>query len=83
MSKQIVLACSGLSPDAKQKLCERHDECAHYEEWWSCTDQRQWSMNLCTQAGGEFRMFTAWRPLVRAGVKVEFATRSAQGELFA
>lgn len=83
MTKQIILACAGLNPDSKTPLCERHDECAHYEEWWACAEQRQWSMNLCSEAGGEFRMFIGWRPLVRAGVKVEFAMRSAQGELFA
>ncbi len=83
MNKQIVLACAGLDPDNKEPLCKRADECAHYEEWWSSVDQRQWSMNLCTKAGGEFRMFTPWRPLVRQGVTVEFAMRSAQGELFA
>lgn len=83
MSKTTVLACAGLNPESAGVLCERHDECAHYEEWWSCVGERKWSMNLCTQAGGEFKMFTAWRKLIREGVKVEFAMRTAQGELFA
>lgn len=83
MRKQIVLACAGLNPDRKTPLCERCDECAHYEEWWACSSERQWSMNLCTQAGGEFKMFTPWRELVRSGVKVVFKLKSEQRELFA
>ncbi len=83
MSKQIVLACAGLNPDKKAPLCERHDECAHYEEWWSVSAGRQFAMNLCTQAGEAFKMFTPWRDLVRAGTPVEFKLRSALGELFA
>lgn len=83
MKPQIVLACAGLNPDQKIPLCARSDECAHYEEWWSCSTERQWSMNLCNQAGGAFKMFTAWRPMVRAAVPVVFQMKTAQGELFA
>ena len=83
MKPQIVLACAGLNPDQKNPLCDRSDECAHYEEWWSSSAGRQFAMNLCTQAGGAFKMFTPWRDLVRAGTRVEFKLQTAQGELFA
>ncbi|MFM7000416.1 MAG: hypothetical protein ACKOXU_05060 [Limnohabitans sp.] len=40
-------------------------------------------MNLCNQAGGAFKMYMGWRPLVRAAVPVVFQMKTAQGELFA
>lgn len=83
MKKQIVLACAGLDPDSRTPLCDHADECVHYEEWWTCDEKREWSMNLCNQAGGPLKMFTAWRPLIRAGVEFEFKQASAQRDLFA
>ncbi len=81
MKPQTVLACAGLSPDQKNPLCERSDECAHYEEWW--LSERHVQMNLCTQAGGAFKMFMAWRPLVRSAIPLVFQMKTQQGELFA
>jgi len=82
MKPQMVLACAGLSPEQKKPLCERSDECAHYEEWWLADTQRSVQMNLYNQAGGAFKMFMAWRPLVSAAVPVVFQMKTAQGELF-
>lgn len=85
MIKQTVLACAGLNPDAKPTLCEKSDECAHYEEWWTAEEltARKVDMNLCTQAGGHLKMFTPWRPLIQAGAQFEFMRANPQGDLFA